>query len=103
MFMGDENYNEMETVEEIREEATQIVEDEEQQESSSGGFKQAVGIAGLTTLMLGAGYGLYRLGKVVAGNAKEAYRKHQEKKALEMIGDDEDDEDPFDEKEEPKK
>lgn len=95
--MGNEN---IETVEEIRENVINEVENEEQEETS-GGFKQAVGIAGLTTLMLGAGYGLYRLGKVVAGNAKEAYMKHKEKKALEDF--DDDDEDFIDEEESKKK
>lgn len=88
--MGIEENN-METVEEIREEATQLVETEEA-ESSNGGFKQAVGVAGLAAVMIGAGYGLYRLGKVAVHKAKNAYENHKEKIAAQDELDDFDDE-----------
>lgn len=90
------------TVEEIREDVINEIENEENEQSSNCGFKQAAGVAAITTLMLGAGYGLYRLGKVVVSKGKQAYENHKMGKAMEEF-DDDDDEDFFEEKEEPKK
>ena len=97
--MGEENN--VTTVEEIREDVINEIENEENEQSSNCGFKQAAGVAAITTLMLGAGYGLYRLGKVVVSKGKQAYENHKMGKALDEFDDDDEDFDP-DEKTEKK-
>ena len=74
--MGNEN---IETVEEIREEATQLVETEEAESSNKCGFKQVAVVATATTVMLGAAYGLARLGGVVWRKGKQLWSDHKEK------------------------
>lgn len=96
--MGEENkvtVNEETTVADIVSEETAIVETEEN--SSSRGFKEVAGIAAVTTVMLGAGYGLYKLGRVVVGKAKEAYIDHKAKKYIDSLEDDEFDDEPIEE------
>ena len=83
--MGDENNV---TVNDIVAEETNIVETEDERDSG-GSFKQAAGIAAITTVMIGAGYGLYRLGKVVVGKAKDAYEHHQAEKYIDSFDDEE--------------
>lgn len=85
--MGEEN-KKVETVADIVSEETAIVETEESSNSSSCGLKEAVGVAGIATVMIGAGYGLYRLGKAAFGKAKDAYEEHKAKKYIDSLEDD---------------
>lgn len=89
--MGEENnvVNNEATVADVIAEETRVVETEEQ--NSSCGFKQVAGIAAVTTVVIGAGYGLYRLGKVVAGKAKDTYRDYKAKKFIKDLEDDDED------------
>lgn len=84
--MGKENI----TIDEIRNEVTEEIEAEEQEQNNSCGFKQAAGIAAITTVMIGAGVGLYKLGKVVVEKGKQAYAEHKRKGLLEDFDDDDD-------------
>ena len=96
--MGEENT----TVEEIRNEVTEEIEAEEQDQTSSCGFKQMAGVAAITTVMLGAGYGLFKLGKIAVGKAKTAYAEHKRKE--ELLEDFDDDDEDFEvDEEKPKK
>ena len=64
-------------VREIQEQIKNEVENEENQEQGGNTAKaMALGAAALAT-MVGAGYGLYRLGKVAVGKIKE-YKQERE-------------------------
>lgn len=84
------------TVADIVSEQTQIVETEESNDSGCS-LKQAIGVAGIATAMIGAGYGLYRLGKAAFGMAKGAYEDYKAKKYIDSLEDDEFDDEPIEE------
>ena len=95
--MGEENINVEEmatetTVADIVQEETQIVETEDSSNQSSGcGKAIAIGVAA-AGIAAGAGYGLYRLGKVVVGKVKREMLKKQAQKEIDEFDDDDGDE-----------